>query len=302
MKLKELKNEGTIDRLVRILIAEVFILGAYFWLGGAWQIVFYIVGAVSLITAITGFCALYKVLGIKTVKAESKPASIYIKGIFVIVFMVIAVAGSYYSAFFTKKFFLDDYNRMNNYYKQTLFYTGQDKRAEAIDNYNKLIAEYSVFLSKYTTYHPYAIKSDNQFNADIEKVSGIINSLKDNVYTGDLKQSHTSFEAVRPIFQDILKRNNFSMLAVTLVDFHDAMEKIIAAADSKDSSQLLAVYPEVDTKLKAVEEVVNDSEIQNIRIKLEETVSLARDGKADLLSAKAAELKSAFVKVYLKRG
>ena len=302
MKFKELKNEGTIDRLVRILIAEVFILGAYFWLGGAWQIVFYIVGAISLITAITGFCALYKVFGVKTFKDESKQTSIYIKGFFAILFIVIAVAGSYYSAFFTKKFFLDDYSRMNNYYKQTLFYTGQDKRTEAVDNYNKLVSEYAVFLSKYTTYHPYAIKSDKEFNADIEKVSGIINLLKDNVYTGDLKQSHTSFEAVRPIFQDILKRNNFSMLAVTLVDFHDVMEKIIAAADAKDATQLLAVYPEVDTKLKAVEEIVNDSEIQNIRTKLEETVSLAKDGKADLLSAKAAELKSAFVKVYLKRG
>lgn len=298
----KLKNEGTIDRFIRILIAEVFILGAYFWLGGAWQIVFYIFGAISLITAITGFCALYKVLGIWTFKTKSKPTSVYIKAIFAILFIVIAVAGSYYSAFFTKKFFLDDYGRMNNYYKQTLFYTGQDKRAEAVDNYNKLVAEYSIFLSKYTAYHPYAIKSDKQFNADIEKVSGIINSLKDNVYTGDLKQSHTSFEAVRPIFQDLLKRDNFSMLAVTLVDFHDAMEKIISAADAKDATQLLAVYPEVDAKLKAVEEIVNDSEIQAIRAKLEDVVTLVKNGQVDLLSAKAAELKSAFVKVYLKRG
>lgn len=302
MKLQELKNEGTIDRLIRILIAEVFILGAYFWFGGVWQIVFYVFGTISLVTSVTGFCALYKLFGIKTSKIELKPISIYIKAIFAGLFVVIAIAGSYYSAFFTKKFFLDDYSRMNNYYKQTLFYTGQDKRTEAIDNYNKLVAEYSVFLSKYTDYHPYAIKSDLQFNADIKKVSGIINSLKENVYTGDLKQSHTSFEAVRPIFQDILKRNNFSMLEVTLVDFHDAMEKIISAADAKDSTQLLSVYSEVDTKLKAVEEIVNDSEIQNIRTKLEETVSLAKDEKTDLLSAKAVELKNAFVKVYLKRG
>ncbi len=302
MKLQELKNEGKIDRLVRILIAEVFILGAYFWLGGAWQIVFYVVGAISLITAITGFCALYKVLGVRTFKTESKSISIYAKVLFVILFVAIAVAGSYYSAFFTKKFFLDDYSQMNNYYKQTLFYTGQDKRVEAIDNYNKLVAEYSVFLSKYTSYHPYVIKSDRQFNADIEKVSRIINSLKDNVYTGDLKQTHTSLEVVRPIFQDILKRNNFSMLAVTLVDFHDAMEKIIAAADLKDATQLLFVYSEVDLKLKAVEEIVNDSEIQTIRKRLEEVVTLAKNGQVDLLSTKAAELKSAFVKVYLKRG
>lgn len=302
MKLQELKNEGVIDRLVRLAIAEILVLGAYFWLAGAWQITFYVAGIISLFTAITGFCALYKVFGIKTLQTEPRSISVYTMIISMLLFIVIAIVGSYYSAFFTKKFFLDDYSRMNNYYKQTLFYTGQDKRAEAVNNYSKLVAEYSVFLSKYTTYHPYTIKSDKQFNSDIEKISEIINSLKDNVYTGDLKQSHTSFEAVRPIFQDILKRNNFSMLAVTLVDFHDAMEKIIVAADAKDATLLLAAYPEVDTKLKAVEEIVNDVEIQVIRTKLEKVVTLAKDGKVDLLSAKAAELKSAFVKVYLKRG
>ena len=52
----------------------------------------------------------------------------------------------------------------------------------------------------------------------------------------------------------------------------------------------------------AIEEVVNDFEIQNIRTKLEETISLAKSGQVNLLSAKAAELKSAFVTVYLKRG
>ena len=302
MKLNEIKNEGIVDRLLRLIIAEVLIIVAYFWLGGTWQIMFYIIGIISLFTAVTGFCALYKILGIKTIQIESKPISIYTKIVFALLFVIIAIAGSYHGAFFTKKFFLDDYSRMNNFYKQTLFYTGQDKREEAVANYDKLVYEYSIFISKYTKYHPYSIKSDNEFNADLEKIFGIINSLKENVYTGDLKQSHTNFEAVRPIFQDILKRNNFSMLAVTLVDFHDAMEKIIAAADVKNSKQLLEVYSEADTKLKAVEEIVNDSEIQNIRTKLEEIVELSKNGKVDLLSAKAAELKSAFVKVYLKRG
>ncbi len=302
MKLQGLKNESVIDRLMRLFVAEIFIIGAYFWFGGIWQAVFYVAGIISLITAITGFCALYKLFKIKTLRIESKPLSIYAKVIFVVLFIAIATAGSYYSAFFTKKFFLDDYSQMNNYYKQILFYTGQGKRVEAVDNYNRLVGEYSIFYSKYTTYHPYAIKADQRFNSDLEKISDIIGSLKDNVYTGDLTQSHTSFEAIRPIFQDLLKRNNFSMLAVTLVDFHDAMEKIIASADAKDAKQLLILYPEVDTKLKAVEEVVNDSEIQSIRIRLEEVVELARNGQIDLLSAKASELKSAFVKVYLKRG
>lgn len=300
--MKKYQNEGVIDRMVRLLISELLILVAYFWTGGVLSIILFVLGIVALVTAITGFCGLYKVMGISTLPKEQKETSNYIKVIFVLVFLILAVGGSYASNFFTKKIFLDDYSRMNNYYKQTLFYTGQDKREEAVSNYDKLVTEYAVFYKKYNAYHPYILKSDSQFNTDLKKVSDSIVSLKDSVYSGDLKQTHTSFESIRPIFQDILKRNNFSMLAVSLVDFHDAMEKIITAADEKNTNQLLAVYPEVDLKLKEVESIVNDEEIQSIRSKLEEVVSLAKAGQVDLLSSKAAELKSSFVKVYLKRG
>jgi len=302
MTFQEFKNEGSTDRLIRFFSAVVVVLGAFFWLGGVWQSLFYGIGIIILVTAVTGFCGVYKILGINTCQSESKSAAVYVKVILVMIAVGGVVAGSYYSAFFTKKFFLADYNQMNNYYKQTLFYTGQDKRAEAIANYDQLVTEYSAFYSKYKAYQPYAIKSDTQFVADIEKVFSIINSQKNAVYTGDLKQAHTDFELIRPIFQDILKRNNFSLLAVTLVDFHDAMEKIIAAADAKDATQLLAVYPEVDIKLQAIEEVTNDAEIQSIRLKLDEIRTLAENGQNDLLPQKAGELKSAFVKVYLKRG
>jgi len=300
--MKKYQNEGVIDRGVRLLISELLILGAYFWTGGALSIILYVIGVIALVTAVTGFCGLYKVIGISTLPKEQKETPNYIKVIFVLLFFIIAIAGSYASNFFTKKIFLDDYSRMNNYYKQTLFYTGQDKRDEAISNYDKLVTEYAVFYKKYSAYHPYVFKSDSKFNTDLKEVSNTVTSLRENVYTGDLKQTHTSFESIRPIFQDILKRNGFSMLAVSLVDFHDAMEKIIAAADAKNSDQLIAVYPEVDLKLKEVEVITNDEEIQTIRLKLEETLSLAKEGKMELLSAKAAELKSSFVKVYLKRG
>lgn len=300
--MKKYQNEGVIDRGVRLLIGELLVLGAYFWVGGILSVVLYIIGIIALVTAAIGFCGLYKVIGISTLPKEQKETSKYIKVIFVLLFLAIAIGGSYASNFFTKKIFLDDYSKMNNYYKQTLFYTGQDKRYEAISNYDKLVTEYSVFYKKYSTYHPYVFKSDSKFSADLREVSDTITSLRENVYTGDLKQSHTIFESVRPIFQDILKRNGFSMLSVTLVDFHDAMEKIITAADAKDANQLLSVYPEVDLKLKEVEAIVSDEEIQTIRTKLEEVVSLAKEGKTELLSAKAGELKSAFVKIYLKRG
>jgi len=296
------KNENDGDRLVRLLVAEMLFIGGYFWVGGMWQILLFVLGAVALMTALTGYCPLYTVLKKQTRAADSKTFSRRVVIGLLIGLIVLGGTLSYYSAFFTKKFFLDEYNHMNNYYKQTLFYTGQDKREESIANYNNLIAAYTAFSAKYQTYRPYAIKADAQFSSDLAEVSGIITALREQVYSGDLKQAHTAFESVRPIFQDILKRNNFSLLAVSLVDFHDSMEKIIAAADARDASGLLAVYPEVDEKLKTVEEIANDFEIQAIRTKLEDIATLARDGQADLLSAKAAELKSAFVKVYLSRG
>ncbi len=130
----------------------------------------------------------------------------------------------------------------------------------------------------------------------------MIAGLDVKVHTGNLPEAHKDFEAIRPIFQEMLKRNGFSMLSVALVDFHDAMETVIAPADAKDASGVLSAYPDADAKLKAVEESADDVAIAAIRTNLEAVKSLATEGKADLLPAKAAELKSSFVKVYLERG
>lgn len=298
--MKLVKNEGALDRILRVLVAELLYITAFFWLGGVWAVIVYVLASILLFTAITGFCGLYLIFKISTVNEFKFSRGQTI--VLVVAMLVVAVVGGYTSDFFTKKFFLEDFNKMNDSYKQTLFYTGQNKRPEALENYNKLVTAYPIFLNKYSNYHPFVFKFDDRFNNDILEVSNLIMALNEQIYTGDLPEVHKKLEFVRPIFQDILKRNGFSMLAVVLVDFHDAMEKIITTADAKDSAGLIAVYPEVDSKLQAVEEIANDPEIQAIRAKLYEVFNLAKEDKVELLSAKAAELKSAFVKVYLKRG
>lgn len=294
------KNEGVLDRLVRVLLGEIFLIVGFFWLWGYWQVAAYFLSLVMFVTAADGFCLIYKIFGIST--DNGRPISKIQKILFGIFFVVVAVAGAYASDFFTKKFFLDDYNRMNNFYKQTLFNTGQDKRAESVENYDKLVSEFASFSDKYSVYHPYVLRGDASFIGDLVNVSNIISGLKEKVYAGDLTVAHLDFEAIRPIFQEILKRNGFSMLQVYLVDFHDAMEKIIAVADMKDAAGVSAVYPEVDEKMKAIESAVNDDEIKIIRANLDAVLQLAVEGNVDDLSAKAAELKSSFVKVYLVRG
>ncbi len=288
--------------MIRIVISVIVILGGYFWTYGALQIGLYVFGVVMGITGATRFCPLYMFLGIRTQSSESENISVLKKTLFVLILIGATFAGSYYSIFFTNKIFIEDYNQMNNYYKQTLFNTGQNKRDESVANYDTLIAEYAIFSEKYSAYHPDMLKSDGRINEDFKTVSNILVELRDVVYSGDLGEAHTSLEAVRPIFQDILKRNGFSMLAVVLVDFHDVMEKVLDAANSGNSEQLLVAYLEADRKLVEVEQIENDAEIQTIRLKLEEIRVLAENDQTELLSAKATELKSAFVKVYLKRG
>ncbi len=64
-----IKNEGVIDRLIRLVLAIIFLVIAYFYAAsGLWQTVFYVLAAVSLITTLTGFCLFYQIFGINTHK------------------------------------------------------------------------------------------------------------------------------------------------------------------------------------------------------------------------------------------
>jgi hypothetical protein len=195
--------------------------------------------------------------------------------------------------------FLDDFNSVNNPYKETLFATGQGRRNESINNYVNLTEALTAFQEKYKDYRPEVIKSDEQFSGDMMNVSAIISDVKDGVYTGNLTDAHKKLEEVRPIFQKILNRNGLLPLSVALVDFHDVMEKVLDAANNKDASKVLEVYPKADEKLRAVEAIASEPGIEAIRANLDEVMSLAKENKTAELPAKAGDLKASYVKVYL---
>jgi hypothetical protein len=60
------QNEGTTDRIVRVIIGIVALLAGFFWFTGILQVIAHVVGAIALITGIIGFCGLYALLGIST--------------------------------------------------------------------------------------------------------------------------------------------------------------------------------------------------------------------------------------------
>jgi hypothetical protein len=63
-----MKNEGIIDRIIRAVGGMVLLFLGYFCFSGPYCVALYILGGFMILTAITGFCALYRFLDISTLK------------------------------------------------------------------------------------------------------------------------------------------------------------------------------------------------------------------------------------------
>jgi uncharacterized membrane protein HdeD (DUF308 family) len=63
-----MKNESKNDRIIRAIVGIILFLIAYTFLSGVLQVVVYVLAVVAIVTAVTGFCLLYKFFGIDTNK------------------------------------------------------------------------------------------------------------------------------------------------------------------------------------------------------------------------------------------
>lgn len=299
-----MSNVGAIDRFFRAFVGVIFLELAVFWVSGELQIAAYVVGGILVATAAIGFCPLYRLLGIG--QAQVCPAGQRPRVLRIVLAWAVLIAevvgGSLASSFVTSKLFLKDFNAMNEEYKQTLYLTGKNEREKAVQHYESLLPAYTRFKEKYTSYRPYVLRNDAQLSSDLARVAGMLNGVGELVHGGDLKAAHLGLEAVRPVFQEMFKRNGFSMLSVALVDFHDEMERLLDAAGAGDPAKVVALYAQASEKLKAVEAESNDAEIAAIRKNLDDLFDLAKAGEKAPLGKKSDELKASFIKVYLKRG
>ncbi len=63
-------NEGTADRMLRVIIGIIALTIGYLMLSGVAQTVAYVVGVIALATGAIGFCGLYALLGVSTRKTK----------------------------------------------------------------------------------------------------------------------------------------------------------------------------------------------------------------------------------------
>jgi hypothetical protein len=67
------KNEGTFDRVIRVIIGFILIyIGAIqMGLSGALAYIVVLIGLILLITGIIGYCGLYSIIGINTLRKNA---------------------------------------------------------------------------------------------------------------------------------------------------------------------------------------------------------------------------------------
>ncbi|MEK6893581.1 MAG: DUF2892 domain-containing protein [Nanoarchaeota archaeon] len=296
------KNEGAMDRFYRGLIGALLLIGAFFWLSGLIKIIFYTFGAYFALTASFGFCLIYLFLTHssfnRSYEEMNKPK---VKSLLIAI-IIILIAGSITSHFWTKSIFLKDFADLNDDYKKVLFSAAQENREISIRNYGLFSDKLNSFYEKYNSYRPFVIKMDWQFGNSLNEIQKIAKNSKDKIYYGNLTSAYFELDSIRPILNDILRRNKLDSIKVSLVDFNEVLRIITDAAENKNPQEVNKMYYLTNEKLKDMEIKLNSTEVQLLRLNLDSLNDIAKRNELDKLPSKAQELKSSYLRVYMKYG
>ena len=197
-----MKNLGTLDRMVRVIIAEACLLAAIFWVGEDLKLALYLAAGVILIPVIKGSCGLYELLGYNSceiIKRNDKS----IKTAFVVAAVLLAVVGGLASAIITKNIFIDDLQRVNESYEIALKSTSEDSENSSM-NIDMLETTFAGFMDKYSRYRPPMVKLDENFTSQANEVSLAISTSKEEILGGDNARGLDELKRAGPIIRTMI--------------------------------------------------------------------------------------------------
>ena len=200
-----MKNLGIMDRLLRVILAEICILVAFFWVTVEWQIPLYLIAGVMLLQAATATCSIYNLLGwnrCEIVRRKDKN----LMTAFVVVALLLAVAGSYASAVLTKDIFLEDLGIVNESYNQALHSLDPVRSDNAAMRYKELESAFAAFSKKYSKYKPLTIKFDGNFTIEMNNISAAISASREDILQGNLTRGQEELKKAGPDMQKMRDR------------------------------------------------------------------------------------------------
>ena len=200
-----MKNLGTMDRLLRVILAEICILVAFFWVTAEWQIPLYLIAGVMLLQAGTATCSIYTLLGwnrCEIVRRKDKN----MMTAFIVVALLLAVAGSYASAVLTKNIFLEDLGSVNESYSSAMHSLDQGGRENVSMRYGNLESAFAAFSKKYSKYRPLTVKFDGNFTGEMNIISEALSGSREDILQGNLTRGREELKKVEPAIQKMLDR------------------------------------------------------------------------------------------------
>jgi hypothetical protein len=203
------KNLGTIDRIMRVFLAELCILIAFFWRTSEWQILLYLVAVVLLVQAATGVCGLYNLLRWNTcemVKRKNKNLT----AIVLVLAVIIAAIGGYGSAVLTRNIFIQDLQSFQEPYSQTMSGLEKGEKADALASWDRMNSSFSSFERKYSNYRPVAVRFDGQLSGDLQNIAYLLRGSKEEISQGNLSQAERDLLKVEAIIEGMKARNGLS--------------------------------------------------------------------------------------------
>jgi hypothetical protein len=199
-----MKNLGTMDRLLRVILAEICILVAFFWVTVEWQIPLYLIAGVMLLQAGTATCSVYALLGWNNCRIVRRTDKNLMTA-FVVGALLLAIVGGYASAMLTKNIFLEDLGSVNESYNQALHSLDQGQRDNATVHYGNLESAFAAFSKKYSKYKPLTIKLDGNFTLEMNNISTALSGSKEDILQGNLTRGREELERAEP---DIRRMQN----------------------------------------------------------------------------------------------
>jgi len=200
-----MKNLGSLDRMIRLIVAEVCLIAALFWAGEELQLPLILAAAVILIPAITGSCGLYELLGWNSCEMIKRKND-RLKRALVLAAILLAVMGSFASHLYTKDILLQDLEEVNETYniaRQSLI--GDDANSPA--DIDSLERKFAAFAAKYSKYKPLVVRIDGNFSSQIDEISADIYRSKQSALQGDAASSRMELEPAGEIIRAMIKEN-----------------------------------------------------------------------------------------------
>lgn len=194
---------------MRVFLAELCILIAFFWRTSEWQILLYLVAVVLLVQAATGVCGLYNLLRWNTcemVKRKNKNLT----AIVLVLAVIIAAIGGYASAVLTRNIFIQDLQSFQEPYSQTMSGLEKGEKADAFASWDRMNSSFSSFERKYSNYRPVAVRFDGQLSGDLQNITYLLRGSKEEISQGNLSQAERDLLKVEAIIEGMKARNGLN--------------------------------------------------------------------------------------------